>query len=507
MTQDWDGGYIAEIGYMHDYFHDMSPGHIRLAMLLNGDLAPDTDTPFTYCELGSGQGLTANILAAANPHGQFWATDFNPVHAHNAARLAAEGGAPNIRFLDHDFAAMSGLDLPQFDIIALHGIWSWVNGEVRKSILDFIARRLKVGGVVYVSYNTLPGWAAAAPLRELLTRYGHGQTITQRVTQGLAMARRVQALKPLGFTENPMMGSKLDSLADKPLPYLAHEYFNAVFEPNYFHEVATEMARAKLGYAAAAHIRDNIDTLNFNADALALLADIPEPGLREGMRDFLSNRQFRRDLYVRGPLRLPQVAQAEALLRQRLVLIETDPSKFPMKLRFPAGEVALRPEIYTPILARLAAGPASLGELLALPGLADLGLRVLQQAVGVLSARRAVMAAQPEQGQQARQASTRRFNAAVLARAQTADDLRYLASPLTGGGVNVNRLDQLFLLAGLRGRDPVDFAWEALRTQGQRVSRAGKSVEGDPENRIALGEILGEFTHQRLPLLRRLGVV
>jgi hypothetical protein len=33
MTQDWDGGYIADIGYTHDYLFDMSPAHIGLAMM------------------------------------------------------------------------------------------------------------------------------------------------------------------------------------------------------------------------------------------------------------------------------------------------------------------------------------------------------------------------------------------------------------------------------------------------------------------------------------------
>ena len=50
-------------------------------------------------------------------------------------------------------------DLPDFDFIGLHGIWSWVSDKNRQVIVDFIRRKLKVGGVVYVSYNTQPGWA------------------------------------------------------------------------------------------------------------------------------------------------------------------------------------------------------------------------------------------------------------------------------------------------------------------------------------------------------------
>jgi len=44
--------------------------------------------------------------------------------------------------------------LPDFDYIGLHGIWSWISDENRQVIVDFIRKKLKVGGVLYISYNT-----------------------------------------------------------------------------------------------------------------------------------------------------------------------------------------------------------------------------------------------------------------------------------------------------------------------------------------------------------------
>lgn len=506
MTQDWDGGYVADIGYTHEFFYDMSPAHISLALTLHGAIAPIQTRPFTYCDLGCGQGLTANLLAAANPLGQFWATDFNPAHVHNAARLAAEAGTTNVRFFDHDFARMAALDLPQFDIVALHGVWSWVNEGARRAVVDFIARHLKVGGVVYVSYNALPGWAAAMPLRELMRQHGQGATSQQRVAGGQAIAQRLQALGAACFTENPAMAIKLQSLADKPVAYLAHEYLNAVFEPSYFRQVAADMAVAKLDYVASTHIRDNTDSLNFNEEAQAMLAAIMEPVAREGMRDFLANRQFRRDIYCRGPLRLAPTAQTEAMLRQRLALVDPDPARIAMAVKLPVGEVTLKPEIYRPIIAALTAGPARALDLTADPAIGAIGQPALLQALSMLCVMRVVMAALPEEGEAARRASTDLFNAAVLARAVHEDDIRYLASPVLGSGVLVSRFDQLFMLAEARGQSPVEFAWEALRAQGQRVMNAGRSLEGDAANLAALTTIWKGFLRLRLPMLRRLGV-
>jgi SAM-dependent methyltransferase len=64
---------------------------------------------------------------------------------------------------DESFAEFASRDLPEFDYIGLHGIWSWISDENRAVIVDFIRRKLKVGGVLYISYNTLPGWAPLPP--------------------------------------------------------------------------------------------------------------------------------------------------------------------------------------------------------------------------------------------------------------------------------------------------------------------------------------------------------
>ena len=62
-------------------------------------------------------------------------------------------------------------DLPQFDIIALHGIWSWINDASRAAIVDIALRKLKPGGALYISYNVTPGWSPGIPLRILMADF------------------------------------------------------------------------------------------------------------------------------------------------------------------------------------------------------------------------------------------------------------------------------------------------------------------------------------------------
>jgi len=147
---DWTAGYVADIGYTYGYYAELNPLRARLAFLNAGLVPPDLGC---HCELGFGQGLSVNIHAAASG-GAWYATDFNPAQAGFAQALARVSGA-NARLADEAFADFCQRpDLPDFDSIGLHGIWSWISDENRRVIADFVGRKLKVGGVLYISYNT-----------------------------------------------------------------------------------------------------------------------------------------------------------------------------------------------------------------------------------------------------------------------------------------------------------------------------------------------------------------
>ena len=163
---DWTAGYVADIGYTFGYYTELNPLRLRLAFLNAGLAVSDSGAA---CELGFGQGMSANLHAAASVT-QWHGTDFNPSQAGFAQELASVSGAVAQLHDDAfaDFCARPGL--PDFDYIGLHGIWSWISDANRAVIVDFVRRKLKVGGVLYISYNTLPGWATFAPMRHLLTQ-------------------------------------------------------------------------------------------------------------------------------------------------------------------------------------------------------------------------------------------------------------------------------------------------------------------------------------------------
>lgn len=124
---DWTAGYVADIGYTYGYYAELNPNRVKLAFINQGLVFPEVGTA---CELGFGQGLSANIHAAASV-AQWHGTDFNPSQAGFAQELAVASGT-GAKLYDEAFDEFcSRTDSPDFDYIGLHGIWSWISDENR----------------------------------------------------------------------------------------------------------------------------------------------------------------------------------------------------------------------------------------------------------------------------------------------------------------------------------------------------------------------------------------
>ena len=509
---DWTAGYVADIGYTYGYYTELNPLRVRLAFLNAGLVPPEMGAA---CELGFGQGMSANLHAAASVV-QWSGTDFNPAQAGFAQELArvAESGA---QLFDEAFDAFcSRPELPEFDYIGLHGIWSWISDENRTVIVDFIRRKLKVGGVLYISYNTQPGWAAMVPMRDLLTEHAEvlgadGAGIVHRIDSALAFADQLLAANPAYARANPQIAERIQRIKAQDRHYVAHEYFNRDWQPMAFAKMAQWLEPAKLQWACSAHYLDAIDAVNLSAEQQALLAGIPDPMFRQTTRDFCVNQQFRKDYWVKGARKLSALEQAEALRAQRILLVQPR-ADVSLKVTGSLGEANLQQAVYGPILDQLADHKTkSLGDLE--KALQPSGIRFVQinEAVMVLASAGVVLAVQGDEATAKAKKRTDRLNTHLMTKARSSNELNYLASPVTGGGVTVPRFQQLFLLAKQHGhkqpQDWANFVWNLLAMQGQRLIKDGKTLETPEDNLAELTRQAIEFAEKRLPILKALQIV
>jgi SAM-dependent methyltransferase len=508
---DWTDGYIADIDYIYGYYYELNPARARLALLLRGIAAGRTANA---CELGFGQGVSINIHSAASPV-RWWGTDFNPSQAALARELGAFSGSAD-RLFDESFAEFAErTDLPEFDFIGLHGIWSWVSDENRATIVDFVRRRLRVGGVLYTSYNTQPGWAATVPLRNLLSEYAEriaprGNGIRGRIDASLKFADELMAANPRFARVNPQIAGRIEAIKKMSPNYAAHEYFNQDWQPMSISDMARWLAPAKLDYACSANFIDLVDEINLTEDQRKFLARITDPIFQQAARDFIVNQQFRRDYWIKGRRPLSALARAEQLRAERVVLTQPR-SAIELKVTGGIGESALHANVFEPTLNMLADHrPHSVAEIEAGVAAAGVNFEQLLQAITILCGKGCVSPAQSNEVASSWRKIATALNGALTERARGGDEFRFLASPITGEGVPVDRLSQLFLRASAqRGSEPATWAqqaWRVLSSQGQRMLKDGKALETEQENLAELGERAQRFADRDLKILQSLQV-
>lgn len=512
MMNDWTSGYVADIGYTFGYYHELNPLRARLALLYNGVVCPEFGTA---CELGFGQGLSTNLHAAASDtHWQ--GTDFNPSQAGFAQQLAKESGV-DAGLYDEAFSDFCNRqDLPDFDFIGLHGIWSWINDSNRDVIVDFIRRKLKVGGVLYISYNTYPGWAAFAPMRQLMVQHAEvigseGRGIVSRIDGAMEFAEQLLATDPIYSKANPLVGERLQAMQKHNRHYLAHEYFNRDWHPMYFSTMAKWLSNAKMDFACSAAYLDFIDPVNLTEEQQKFLNDIPDTMLRQSTRDFMVNTQFRKDYWVKGVRRLSSSEQSKAILNEKVILQSYRP-EVPLKVTSPRGEADMAEAIYNPVLDVLADNqPHSIRELAEKLASENLSMAQISQAVMVLANSGQVAPAQSAEAQQSVAPRVKALNDFLLEKARDSNDIETLASPVTGGGVSISRFPQLFISAYNQGIKQPDqlalFVWQILKSQSQKIIKEGKMLESDQENIAELESQASDFLTKQLQVIKGLGII
>ncbi|KAA0582965.1 class I SAM-dependent methyltransferase [Azospirillum sp. Sh1] len=505
----WTEGYVGGIDYIRAVYRDWSPALLCFALTLRGWRPPEAlrRGSFTMAEPGCGHGLTSALLAGAHPAARFEAMDFNPSHIAGVRRLAADAGLTNADFLEESFTEYARRDGPKLDAVALHGVWSWVSAENRAILLDTLRRRLAPGGVVFVSYNTLPGTLAHMPLRRLLVeRCAEGDgPLPDRIARAVEFAARMAAQGGGWFANTEGVVERIEQLRHKSPNYIAHEYLNGDWTAFYHADVARELAGAKLEFAGAAVPMEQLDDLTLSPAQQALAAEARDPAQAETLRDVMTNRSFRRDLFVKGGERLGP-AERRALLGETRFMLLVAADDLPEVASTPVGRLPFPRALYQPLAEVLTEGPQSLDALLALPALAAQGEEAVLRALVLLTSLSLAAPVMPDDGFAQRKTSSDRFNAAVLERHRFGDTPGQLASPLLGAGAPVSRIEALFLLAARQGEEPAAFAWQHLSADGIVLGRDGERCEGDDANRAELARRHAAFVQRRLPLLQGLGV-
>ncbi|GGH20238.1 S-adenosylmethionine-dependent methyltransferase [Alsobacter metallidurans] len=364
----WSRGYPVTRIYPPSWHGFQAPAHLRAVCALAGarwDVDPAA--PLAIAEIGCGTGYTASLLAAGNRHASVIGIDYNPAQIAEARRLAAEAGLANLRFIEADLAECgdAAIDaLPEFDVITVHGVWSWVADPVRDGILRIIRRRLKAGGIALVSYNALPGAAAAMGLARLargeIRKAGdplQGVQAARALTERL-IAARAPHLLPSSWRR--VLTGDAPGASDG---YLIHEFQTEHWRPSFFEDVADAMASARCDFVGSATVDENFPQMSLDPAQRALWDEAGSEAERQLIFDLCVQRAFRRDVYMRGRRALDRESAVDGLWVAAVTHAQGE-----MEFTTQAGVATLSSAQVAPIRASLASGPKTIAALRTLPG-------------------------------------------------------------------------------------------------------------------------------------------
>ena len=307
------------------------------------------------------------------------------------------------------------------------------------------------------------------------------------------------------FANHPKLAKRLERLKSHHPNYIVHEYFNQDSNPFYFMDLAQELAEAKLSWVGPANALDTLDEVSLTKEQRDFLGGVDDVALRQTTRDHMIDQQFRRDIFIKGPVRLPAHKARERWLDMRFALTMKG-AKVPREVRGIRHTVKLQNAIYDPLIASLEQGPKTLREVMSEPALAAIGFSRLVQAVTFLVALGACHPCLPAQGGAERKLQTDRFNRAVAEESRAERKYSYFASPVTGGGLGADRMSAVHVarLARRRnGRCPL--CRKGPVRAGQRLLKDGKPMDGDAQLK-ELRQRVAEFEGDQLAIWSLLGL-
>ncbi len=374
-------GYVADSLYPSNFHPHFQPAWTQAMLVARGVAPPTLDrAPFTFVDLGCGDGVGLIVTAAAHPEGRFFGIDALPGHIGRGNALIAELGLTNIELHCATFqGALAGqgalegqgdparLPLGKADYVMAQGVLSWVSPQNQHALLTLASRLLRPGGVFSVGYNTLPGWGWIVPFQRLVRALSESRagTPAERFEAARDVARSSGLVDPKVFE---WFDERLHLL---PRDYFAHEYLNAHWQPHWSADVVRAAGELGLAHAADGLTLCLREDFALKAAWRQTLATIADPLARMLAIDMWVERWYRVDLFAKGGMQPldPAAARADRLARHWAT--GTTAYDVSFELKTPAGTIRFANDAARAILKALQDGPRPLASV---PGIADVDL-------------------------------------------------------------------------------------------------------------------------------------
>jgi SAM-dependent methyltransferase len=505
--------YITEITYISNYYGELTPKHLVFVAAINNFRYPDIYRPFTYCELGCGCGKTVNTIAAAYANSSCFGIDINQEHIKIAKNESS--GLSNMTFLDISFEKALTQNLPKFDFIVMHGVWSWINDVVRRDVMKFLRNFLKTNGLFYISYDSMPGWSQLLPFHKIMSLYTKNMrcSVDEKARSAMAYLQYLNCNQSSFFERNPDAKKFLQLLEQSDIRYIVHELFNGNLRPEYFCDVAATLQKAGLTF-----VGNNTYINNYNITLAEpfrqLLSTADDRVSMETHKSVIQNDRFRKDIYTKCRSRAPSPIRQKKWWDQFLFGASKPAEELQLSVDFQWYSINLAPDPYLRIFEILSGGQMTVRELHRRLGRPPSSMaETVENVINCMLTHQFTifLAKTPAPKIGERIVFTSEYNRhQILNWHDQYSRHVYLASPVTGDAVVISKRSALVLSAilehGLRPDIVLDRVLDFIRNDMENGSNV-LQFSVDQNIRQLMSADYGEITTHLLPDLLRFGIV
>ena len=320
MTKEQAKEIYADLGYLSQPFPYASAPFLESYARLLG-LSPAPASTARILEIGSSYGGNLISQALFYPRATFTGIEIAPTQVSVGKTYIDQLGITNLDLLEGDVNE-SHEQLGTYDYIIAHGFYSWVDEETKDNFLHLCKQHLAENGILYMSYNTYPGWHKMDSVRALL-EFANKDIDTlnhrEKVRHSKTIASKLGALMLEYDTVKNQQASFLQSLRQtlqKQDCYVGHDHLEPVNTPVYFHQCMDHMAEHGFTYLCDCDLNLSFpevydETLRTKLQELAP----HDPLAREQYIDFMLNTAFRKSLFTHKgatPKRITETSVTDA---------------------------------------------------------------------------------------------------------------------------------------------------------------------------------------------------
>lgn len=320
MTKEQAKEIYADLGYLSQPFPYASAPFLESYARLLG-LSPAPANTARILEIGSSYGGNLISQALFYPQATFTGIEIAPTQVSVGKTYIDQLGITNLELLEGDVNE-SHHHLGTYDYIIAHGFYSWVDNETKDNFLRLCKEHLAENGILYMSYNTYPGWHKMDSVRALL-EFANKDIDTlnhrEKVRHGKTVASKLGTLMLEYDTVKAQQGPFLQSLRQtlqKQDCYVGHDHLEPVNTPVYFHQCIDHMTKHGFTYLCDCDLNLSFpdvydETLRTKLQELAP----HDPLAREQYIDFMLNAAFRKSLFTHKgatPKRITELSVTDA---------------------------------------------------------------------------------------------------------------------------------------------------------------------------------------------------